>query len=528
MRVRIFLEDAAGRTDEIEAVSDERLVESIFLSGRFEAPALCSGLGRCGQCKVRVLQAPEPLQPTKAEERFFSPQELTDGWRLSCLHQSQDGMRVQLPQRTGRRRSWQVAADVEAGSRSLSLALDLGTTSLQWQALRDGTPVRAGSELNPQLGAGSEVMSRLAFALKPQGRARLRALVLQRLDAIVRELAPLGAVEQCCIAGNSAMTYVLLDRAVDCLSHAPYHLEYAGGAEERLEWQDSFFSAYIPPLLAPFVGGDLSAGLAWLTMGQESAPEPPYLLADLGTNGEFVLAPDQNSFLTSSVPMGPALEGVGLAYGNVAGPGTAISFEMRPSGPFPLFFEEKEQGSSLSGAAYLSLLSHLLRMGALTKEGHFSENPASPLGLRIIRQLELARGENSLPLAGFANDARLFASDVEEILKVKAAFNVAVACLQKEAGMRTSDLKAIYLSGAFGAHVGANNLEQLGFLPPGMAARTRVMGNTSLQGAVLFLQRPDARAWAAEIAGRSSVLELAEKENFNNMYVKAMNFEYGE
>ncbi len=527
MRVRMFLEDAAGKTHELVADTDEKLVASIFLSGRFEAPALCSGLGRCGQCRIRVLDSPVPLEPDKAEKRFFSPDELEAGWRLSCLHHCQDGLRFYLPEHPGRRRSWQPdtgAQSTDGGP--LSLAMDLGTTSLQWQALRHGVAVRAGSELNPQLGAGSEVMSRIAYGLAPQGRTRLRLLVLQRLEAIIRELEPLGKVDRLCIAGNSAMTCILLDKPVDGLAHAPYHLDFAGGREMKLSWDSWLLPTYIPPLLAPFVGGDLSAGLTWLALGRDNAPEPPFLLADLGTNGEFILALDEARYLAASVPMGPALEGVGLAFGNVAGPGTALSFTMRPDGPFPVFPEADCPGSSITGAGYLSLIAHLLRLGVLTEQGHFADTPSSPLALRIGKRLEESRGERCLPLNGFADGVKLLSSDVEEILKVKAAFNVAFASLLREAGLQTTDLKAVYLSGAFGAHVGVDTLEHLGFLPPGMGARTEVLGNSSLAGAALFLQRPEARGWAARMTDRTSLLELAGKESFNRAFVQAMAFGY--
>ncbi len=527
MRVRMFLEDAGGTVHELVADTGDKLVESIFLSSRFEAPALCSGLGRCGQCRIRLLETSVPLDPVKAEERLFSPEELEAGWRLSCLHHCREGLRLYLPEHPKSRRSWQLEPGAESqGGGPLALAMDLGTTSLQWQALRDGLPVRAGSELNPQLGAGSEVMSRISYALDVRGRERLRLLVLQRLEAIIRELEPLGRVERLCVAGNSAMTCVLLDKPVDGLAHAPYHLEFYGGREMKLTWDSWRLPTFIPPLLAPFVGGDLSAGLTWLSLGRDTVPEPPFLLADLGTNGEFILALEDKSYLAASVPMGPALEGVGLAYGNVAGPGTALSFSMRPDGPFPVFPETDVTGNSITGAAYLSLIAHLLRLGVLTQQGHFTDQPYSPLAMRISRRLEDARGERCLPLAGFTDAVKLLSSDVEEILKVKAAFNVAFASLLQESGVRTSDLNAVYLSGAFGAHVGVDTLELLGFLPPGMGARTQVLGNSSLAGAALFLQRPEARGWAARMADRTSVLELAGNESFNQAFVQAMAFGY--
>ena len=42
----------------------------------------CGGLGTCGKCKVRVIQG--KLDVTPADRKVFSPDELDQGWRLSC------------------------------------------------------------------------------------------------------------------------------------------------------------------------------------------------------------------------------------------------------------------------------------------------------------------------------------------------------------------------------------------------------------------------------------------------------------
>ena len=48
------------------------------------------------------------------------------------------------------------------------------------------------------------------------------------------------------------------------------------------------------------------------------APRFPLLLADMGTNGEFVLLRAGLPPLLASVPLGPALEGIGLRCGGIA------------------------------------------------------------------------------------------------------------------------------------------------------------------------------------------------------------------
>ena len=55
--------DASGRRLDVPvrgAGADASLAAAIWLSGRVSPPALCSGLGRCGSCRVRFLSDPPP------------------------------------------------------------------------------------------------------------------------------------------------------------------------------------------------------------------------------------------------------------------------------------------------------------------------------------------------------------------------------------------------------------------------------------------------------------------------------------
>ena len=86
---------------------------------------------------------------------------------------------------------------------------------------------------------------------------------------------------------------------------------------------------YIPPLPAPFVGGDVSAGLAALL---EADIPRPFVLADLGTNGELALVTEAGDLWLTSVPLGPALEGIGTECGQLGGPGVVTGFMLTPMG----------------------------------------------------------------------------------------------------------------------------------------------------------------------------------------------------
>jgi uncharacterized 2Fe-2S/4Fe-4S cluster protein (DUF4445 family)/ferredoxin len=489
------------------------LAQALFLAEPFRGLPLCSGLGRCGLCRVRFLADPPPA--LAAEEKRLSPGDLAAGWRLSCLRQAQ-ACELALPGIHGARPR---ISRLESAAGPLALAVDLGTTSLHWTALDQGRPVARGRELNPQMGLGAEIMSRLAFAVRPGGAQVLRNLVLERLRDIARSLP--GPLEFLVLAGNPAMVLLALGLDSAGLRAAPYRLDYAGGDERVLA--PDLPRAFIPPLLAPFVGADLSAGLAALLLGPGAAPRFPFLLADLGTNGEFVLALSPDRLLCASVPLGPALEGVGLRFGRTAGPGAVEVFHLGTGGPIPHFVEGsngEEQTPGLTGPAYLSLAALLLSSGLLEPSGRFAA-PATPLARKLAERLTSLNGE---PAFQAMDGVLLLASDIEEILKLKAAFNLAFSRLLAEAGLMPADLASVRLAGAVAEHTRASDLERLGFLPAGLLPRVHVAGNTSLAGAELLATDPNARRAVLDLSARVRAIDLTAETGFQARYLERMTF----
>ena len=56
----------------------------------------CGGRGTCGKCKVRVLRG--LADPETADHRQLRPQEIDEGWRLSCQAHIYEDMTVEVPQ----------------------------------------------------------------------------------------------------------------------------------------------------------------------------------------------------------------------------------------------------------------------------------------------------------------------------------------------------------------------------------------------------------------------------------------------
>lgn len=532
----------------------QTVAQAVYLSGLFRPPALCSGLARCGRCRMRLIPPKGTFlsAPTAADLHCFSPEELDQGWRLACRQHPVPGLEAELPPGTAPFAATGADGDAPHPAKAvrglprsrapLLLAVDLGTTSLQWRllALEDGAPepetVWEDGAINPQMGAGSDVVSRIAVSLRPGGRTRLQNLTLTALRAMAgearakaRSAGREGAPALLCLAGNPAMTAIALGLDAGGLASAPLRLPYRGGRYETLP---GLPPVWTPPQLAPFVGGDISAGYAFLALSPGEPPAYPFLLADMGTNGEFLLALAPDSALVTSVALGPALEGAGLSHGTDARPGALTDMIVTPAGLEPVLLSSRgtsggrnapdDRGgrgihaSGITGAGYLALLDALLRFGGMDREGHFI--PGSRL---FPLERHAATGENRIRLPyGFA----LYATDVEEALKVKAAFGMGLGRLLEAAGVAPGALSGVYLAGALGFHAKTAALENLGFFPPGMRNRITAVGNSSLAGASLLAASPGAREalvrWSAAVAH----LDLAADASFAAGFSYRMRF----
>ncbi|MBO4369552.1 MAG: DUF4445 domain-containing protein, partial [Desulfovibrio sp.] len=246
------------------------------------------------------------------------------------------------------------------------------------------------------------------------------------------------------------------------------------------------------------------------------------LLIDLGTNAEFALFDHNGQLFVTSVPMGPAMEGIGMYSGHVAGETviTQVSLDSRgiaakgPKGPLT-------KACGIAATGYLSLLSELKKRGLLSADGHFVTKQTMPLFAAIMRKVQAVNGLTrlSLPQGVF-----LTLDDIEAMLKVKASFTVALQSLLASAAMDAQNLAHIYMAGALGEYVDTNALEELGFIPHGLGSRVEAVGNAALSGASLLLTDTNARKELTALCAKAQVLQLPDDPRFEKRFIAAMHF----
>ncbi|MDD3695595.1 MAG: 2Fe-2S iron-sulfur cluster binding domain-containing protein [Lentisphaeria bacterium] len=62
----------------------------------FYLPSACGGQGKCGMCRLRIMNKVLP-EPSAAEQKLLSEQQLALGWRLACQTKLCEDLKIELP-----------------------------------------------------------------------------------------------------------------------------------------------------------------------------------------------------------------------------------------------------------------------------------------------------------------------------------------------------------------------------------------------------------------------------------------------
>lgn len=401
--------------------------------------------------------------------------------------------------------------DLETGrtdDRVLGLALDLGTTTVSARLLDlvKGKTLTSASVANLQAAFGADLISRIAFAVeKPGNLKKLQQAALKSIAQLTASLAREAGVKPkwiyaVCLAGNAVMNHILLNQPVDSLGRAPFRPAFlchdpVPASEVGLSLNPRAM-VFISPNLGGFVGGDISAGLVYTGL-----PDKPgnYLYVDLGTNGEIALKKGKK-ILVASTAAGPAFEGSGISCGQPALPG-AIEYVKWSGGRFEYRTIGRKKPTGLCGSGLISVLAESLRAGWLLHSGR------------------ITAGRSEIPVApGLA----LSQLDIRKLQLALAALKSGMRLLLGTAGLDWTKLDGLYLAGVFGSSVDPGQCIAVGLLPPLPRRKIIFAGNASLAGAELLLLSGQARKSAAKLPFKVKHISLAEQENFQGEFLKAL------
>jgi uncharacterized 2Fe-2S/4Fe-4S cluster protein (DUF4445 family) len=449
----------------------------------------CGGTGRCGKCRVTVIDADGRKEVLACQ--YFPDHPVTVEVR------PWDPLRGRRSPELQKLRSW--LKEMERPRPEVGRAVDFGTTTIA-VAVVDTAKHRVlyrYDYLNPQLGLGSDVMTRITNLERLQGLDFTGNLREHRSQVSRRRAAVVTA--------NTVMAHFLWDRDPSGLGSYPYRSELElgrpiAGYNRRLRQR-----VWMPPLLGSFVGSDCTSAIvaAGLTRTRQLS-----LLVDAGTNGEVVLG-NRERLLVASTAAGPAFEGATLECGGLAEPGSIVRVRVGDDGYLVETLRRATPGS-ICGSGVLSATRAALNSAELLSNG------------KIVSSDRITFFTNPTPALYQLESVYLSQADIRQVQVAKAAIAAAIRLLLEAWPARAEDISRIHLTGRFGASVDPVDAVRIGLLPDVPAARIRRHPDLALLGATRALYRPEMREAMTAVPAVCTELDLSTHPRFEEVFVQAM------
>lgn len=428
----------------------------------------------------------------------------------------------------GLRRDVAEVMNVEGGNtedRNYMIAVDMGTTTIVAHLVDANTLKTLGAKacFNSQGIHGREVTRRMIAAEK-KGYADLQKLLLEDINQLIRGLAEehdvsLRDISAVVCAGNTAMGHFLLGLPTENIRRFPYAPTSVEppplrAAEVGVQINPRGL-LYSLPGIAGWVGSDITAGI--LATGIHEKKETS-LLMDIGTNGEIVIG-NREWLMACSASAGPALEGAGVECGMRAESGAIEDVFIDDKGEIRYKTIGDAPPKGICGSGIIDLVAVLVRCEIIDRSGKFVEG-RSP---RVVT----AKGGKQFILAD-SNESRgskpifITEPDIENVITAKAAIFAAMKILLQRLDLTFSDIKHLYIAGAFGNYINTDNAVTIGLLPNVPRNIIEFVGNTSIWGAKVAAFYQEAFYQIAQIRKNTTCYDLMGADDYVEEFRKAL------
>lgn len=359
---------------------------------------------------------------------------------------------------------------------ALGIAVDLGTTTVAMELvqLASGKAISQHGFMNPQIKYGSDVISRIKKGSTRDGLDELENVIKSGLsDGITAMTKHPERISRMVISGNTTMNSILEDMTLENLGHAPFQIKNpdalsVNGEEFFGDKKYSHINVTCLPNLSAFVGADALCGA--LVCGLDRS-DTYQLFADLGTNGELILANCTNGYATSCA-CGPAFEGL-LKRGAVM-----------PTTAFDLLYTMKN-------------------MKIVNEDG-------------VLADRYIQSGYSP------ANGVKINMDMIHSFLLAKAAICAGIDSLIDMAGISPADISKVHIAGGFGCSLKINSAIGLGLFPDCFGDKAEFAGNSSLHGAHKCLLDDTFIDRIYEFKKILTAVNLGELDGFDRKYYSHM------
>ena len=420
---------------------------------------------------------------------------------------------------------------VQAGNwtnRNFGLAVDIGTTTVYGQLIdkNSGKILAEGGCYNKQISYGEDVISRMIYAEKGDGLARMHALVTDSINEIISRLLKQHKVDRkeissITMAGNTAMTHLLLELEPHNIRRAPYvpvssFYPPIRATDIDLDLGDQAI-ALIYPAVSSYVGGDIVAGVMGSGMYRT---DKITLFIDIGTNAEIVIG-NRDWLASAACSAGPAFEGGGILHGMRAAAGAIEDFSIDPQTLEPMSMTiDAKPAKGICGSGLLIMIGELFEAGVLDQRGRFNRNLDSER-LRPGRsgwEYVVVRAEES----AIGQDIVLTEVDIDNFIRAKGAIHAGIQTLLAEVGLSVHDLEQVILAGGFGSYIDLDSAITVGLLPEMNTDKMMYVGNGSLMGCRMSELSNHIRRDVVAAMQRMTGFELSEVPSYRDHYVASL------
>jgi len=426
--------------------------------------------------------------------------------------------------------------------RYYGIAVDIGTTTVAAYLtdMTTGRAVAVDSKMNPQVIYGEDVMSRITYAMQNPGVGleKMNTAISNALNELIGSLVEEVGVTrddilEMTLVCNTAMHHILLGLNPEHVGVAPFPTAMAPAMDikARDTGLDINKSGNIHILAneAGFVGAD-NCGV--LIAEEPYNSEETVLVIDIGTNGELLCGSKKLGVVSCSVATGPALEGAQIKFGMRAAPGAIEKVEIDSETLEPRYkvigktdwhtHIHEIDAKGICGSGIIDVVAELFRTGIIDRGGRFSKHAPTK---RLVKDPDTGQTEYILayePETSIGRNISITQGDVRAIQLAKGSIYAGAVIMMKRLGI--DKLDKVILAGAFGSHLNQFSCMFIGMFPDVEIKNVYAVGNAAGDGARLVLVNGDKRREADEMARKVEYLELTVYENFERVFMEAMQF----
>jgi uncharacterized 2Fe-2S/4Fe-4S cluster protein (DUF4445 family) len=405
------------------------------------------------------------------------------------------------------------------------VAIDLGTTTVVGCLvdLPTGRIVDTTSTLNKQITYGEELITRIGYAKSPESLTRIRDAAIESVNAVITSLTSSTGIRKTdivdvCLAGNTVMHHLFCGIEPSYLemvnADVPRSPLIKKASESGLHLHEGA-TVFCLPNVSRFVGGDAIGDV--LASGMYSSDDIS-LIVDLGTNGEIILG-NKDWMVSVSCASGPAFEGMCASFGIRAMKGAIEHVSMDPvtsDVSFTTIGGVSPRG--ICGSGIIDAATIMVSTGALDFAGKIRGNHPRVRSGEVGLEYVLVPASHS----AVGRDIVITQPDIDYLMDTKAAACGAIGVLLNKCKVTVSDIRHVYLSGAFGTYTNMDNATRLGIFPEFPNATIHPIGNGSLSGAYATLISRAHRAIAEDIARKMAYVDLMVDSDFFEEYLAAL------